>query len=180
MKEHEDWIREGKTYASRRYNNKTDLLIRKWFYNLLRKSNIKSVLDIGCGVGQDAPHITASRVTYLGLDANPDNVETARQLYPKTDFTHGYIQQIDAADNSFDCIWMMSVWEIIPKSTMQQAIEECCRVARRIIINVDAGNPPHQLRERWNYIPSDWKPTLNRLYDEERNMYYTVWVINKT
>ena len=176
---HNDWVNPSKTYASEKYDNETDHRIRRWFYNLLRLSNIKSVLDVGCGKGQDAPYIISQGISYLGLDANPSNIERARELYPTADFTHGYIQKIDAADNSFDYIWIMSVWESIPKNTMKQAIEECLRVARRLVINVDAGYPPLQLRERWSYIPSDWVPTLIRVYDVKSDGYYTVWMIQR-
>ena len=171
----EEWIKPNKTYASPRYDSITDHMIREWFYGELKHRGIESVLDVGCGKGQDASPIQSRGVKYFGVDPNPDNVEYAQEFNPDTDFKTGYAQNLEFNDNSFDCIWMMSVWESTPKDTMKQAILECARVANKYIINIDAGYPPLRLRERWSYIPVDWNPTLTRIYDKAQSSYYTIW-----
>ena len=174
-----DWVKPSKTYASTRYNNKTDHMIREWFYNELDRRGIESVLDVGCGKGQDASPIIGRGVKYFGVDPNPVNIEYAKEFNPDTDFRVGYAQNLKIfPDNSVDCVWMMGVWESLPKNTMKQAIMECIRVAEKYVINVDAGYPPLQLRERWSYIPVDWNPTLTRIRDAELNSYYTIWDVH--
>jgi len=42
-------------------------------------SQVRSVLDVGCGPGTNAPHFRAMQ--YLGLDINPDYIEQARKRY---------------------------------------------------------------------------------------------------
>ena len=176
-----EWVESRfiKRGASDIYNNPVDHEIRKWFYSEVRKRGLKSVLDVGCGQGQDSYPLIENGVTYMGVDPIMKNLERARRRWENADFRFGYIQDLDFTDDSFDCVWMMSVWESLPKDTMQRGIEECCRVARKYVINVDAGYPPGWFEERKSYIPDGWEAEFIKVRDEAKDKYFTIWLIKR-
>jgi len=174
-----DWVKQRyvNNLVPLRYNNPCDYAIHKWFHRIVKERGIKSVLDVGCGRGRDNVGVQKAGATYHGLDPNIKNINFAKERWVEDLFTQGYIQDLPFEDDSFDCVFMMSVWETLPKETLKKSIEECCRVAREYVINVDAGFPAMHLRERWSYIPSGWHPTLTRVVDEDKNKYFSIWDI---
>jgi len=165
--------------ASNIYNNPIDHKVRRWFYGEVKRRGITSVLDVGCGQGRDAYPIMEQGATYTGVDPIDMNLVHARRRWKDADFRFGYIQDLDFPDDSFDCVWMMSVWESLPKDTMQKGIEECCRVAKKFVINVDAGCPPGRFDKRKNYIPDGWNTEFKRVRDEANDKYFTIWMIKR-
>ena len=136
-------------------------------------------MDVGCGQGRDAYPIMEQGATYTGVDPIKKNLERARKRWKDADFRFGYIQDLKFPDDVVDCVWMMSVWESLPKDTMQKGIEECCRVAKKFVINVDAGCPPGRLDKRKNYIPDGWNTEFKRVRDEANDKYFTIWMIKR-
>jgi len=173
-----DWVRQNfiDNPVPFIYSNSCDHAIHNWLYRIVEHRDIKSVLDVGCGKGHDCDGIHQAGSSYMGLDPIPINIKTARDYFGDF-FTEGYVQDLPFDDDSFDCVFMFSVWETLPKDTKQVAIEECCRVAKEYVINIDAGFPPMHLRERWGYVPSGWHPTLTRVVDTDQDKYFTIWDI---
>ena len=159
------------------YSNSCDHATHNWFYRTVAERDIKSVLDVGCGKGLDSVGIQQAGASYMGVDPIPHNIIFSGRSWGEDIFQQGYVQDLPFNDDSFDCVWMMSVWETLPKDTMKVAIEECCRVAREYVFNIDAGFPPLRLRERWGYIPAGWHPTLTRVVDADNSKYFTIWDI---
>jgi len=174
-----DWVKERyrRNPVPIRYNNSCDHAIHEWFYRIIKERGIKSVLDVGCGKGYDSMGVQDARAFYMGLDPIPENIRFAKKWLGENLFRQGYVQDLPFDNNTFDCVFMMSVWETLPRDTLQVAIEECCRVAKEYVINVDAGFPAMRLRERWGYIPSGWHPTLTRVVDEDKDKYFSIWDI---
>lgn len=165
--------------ASNIYKNLVDHEIRRWFYGEVKNKGITSVLDVGCGQGQDAYPIMENGATYIGVDPIPKNLRRARRRWKDAVFRFGHIQDLDFPDDSVDCVWMMSVWECLPKNTMKKGLEECCRVSRKYVINVDAGYPPGHFEERRSYIPPGWSVEFTKVRDEEKDKYFTIWIIKR-
>ena len=67
------------------------------------------VLDVGCGPADILSHLP--KVDYLGIDPNPDYIETARQRYGESGRFHvGSIDEMEKLRNDrFDVIWSLGV-----------------------------------------------------------------------
>lgn len=67
-------------------------------------TTIKSVLDVGCGLGDFAPFLRARGFTgqYLGVDVLPEMLESARKRHPAEAFRDGDIRALSAHLERFD------------------------------------------------------------------------------
>ncbi|HSM62136.1 MAG TPA: class I SAM-dependent methyltransferase [Longimicrobiales bacterium] len=68
-------------------------------------SAVRSVLDVGCGPGTNAPHFRG--LDYLGLDINPEYVSRARERYGMR-FEVADVTRWEARDGAFDLILVNS------------------------------------------------------------------------
>jgi SAM-dependent methyltransferase len=64
-------------------------------YNeLLKKYDLKSVLEIGCGTGNLAPYFEAENYSYVGLDLYDEMLEIARKIHPDSVFIRGDMRDL--------------------------------------------------------------------------------------
>lgn len=62
-----------------------DSIVFKRLINSTKKGlNVKSILDVGCGTGTQAPLF--SKTKYLGFDIDPGSIRYARKLHPGYEF----------------------------------------------------------------------------------------------
>jgi 2-polyprenyl-3-methyl-5-hydroxy-6-metoxy-1,4-benzoquinol methylase len=65
----------------------------------------KTVLDLGCAVGDQAALLAARGARVIGIDGNPELLETARSRgIPSAEFRHGYLHALDETEPA-DGIW---------------------------------------------------------------------------
>ena len=154
---------------------------REYFYNLVKKEKPASILDVGCGTGLDFNAITKLGVKYVGVDPIEDNIEQARKDHPKGDFKVGFVQELPFLDKSFDWVWMAGVWEILPTvGDMRVGIEECMRVARIKVFNLDCTAKPRLMQERYMMIPMEYGLSITRVnYNPEKHKADYLWCIDK-
>lgn len=188
MKESEErylnelWLRrlklgEGAHY---RYGNPADHRAREVFYIEAGKNKPKSILDVGCGMGQDSLPIQSTGAKYVGVDPLEANLEVARRRNPEGDFRYGVVQRLPFPDLSFDWIWMSGVWEELPKKDIKEAVMECLRVARYRIYSIDARSDYHLTLERLRAIPLPYSVKLWRVsYDPVKQKNFRMWLIDK-
>ena len=93
--------KHGDSPKSLLWNSKNSAEIR--YYNLIADIDFegKSILDIGCGMGNIIPYIEkqTKNFTYTGIDLLPEFVEKAQEKYPQHTFLAGdYMQLMHPAD----------------------------------------------------------------------------------
>lgn len=113
---------------------------------LLGQKKFKQILDIGFGAGIIIPELSLHGSHLEGVDIHK-NINLVKQIIKDENINNINLQYGDAihlpfADNSFDCIWCMSVLEFILDS--EKVIQEIKRVAKneaKIIIGFPITNP---------------------------------------
>jgi SAM-dependent methyltransferase len=70
-----------------------------------KMTDVRRVLDVGCGPGTNAPHFKG--MEYLGLDINPEYIEQARERYGMK-FEVADVTQYEVHDDPFDFILVNS------------------------------------------------------------------------
>lgn len=150
------------------------------FYRKVVEHKPESILDVGCGTGLDSWFIQSQGIEYVGIDPIEGNIKEARINNPDAEFKQGYIQELPFPDNSFDWIWLCTVWELLPSvQDMEKGINECIRVARRRIYALDATAKPKNMVERYMSIPMNLGLTFKRVhYDPVKQKANYLWIID--
>lgn len=153
---------------------------RAAFYLYIDEESPESILDVGCGTGLDAQHITDRGVRYLGVDPIEKNLTFARLDNPDHEFQVAYAQELPFDDDSFDWVYFCTVWENLPDiKQMENAIREGIRVARYKVIALDAHPKPRLMSERYMSIPPDYGLTIRRVsYDHVKHKANYMWIID--
>lgn len=169
--------RQGAHY---RYGNPADHRAREVFYEIAQRERPESILDVGCGQGQDSGPLMLLGIRYVGVDPIQRNLAIAKEKNPNADFRLGFVQELPFPDASFDWIWMFGVWEDLPEDTIVEATNECLRVAQKRIYAVDARDNLHLVSERYLAIPLPYEVKIFRVsYDPVKNKNFRMWMINK-
>lgn len=74
----------------------------------LGERNFNAALELGCGNGQLARHISPLCKTYTGLDAVQRPLEAARRAVPAAQFVQGFLPE-DLPEGDFDLIVLSEV-----------------------------------------------------------------------
>jgi SAM-dependent methyltransferase len=89
-----------------------------------------SMLEIGCGAGQDAELLKAAGYDYLGVDASTGMVQLARSKHPNVNFMHLNLYDLAQLRREFDAFWCNAVLLHIPKSRINEALQAISSVIR--------------------------------------------------
>lgn len=94
-------------------------------------SDVKTLLDVGCGNGIFTNYLADLRkdINVVGFDRSAEALK-----YIKTEKMQGDITSISADDNSFDCITCLEVIEHLPIPTYNNALNELARVSKKYVI----------------------------------------------
>ncbi|MDE2589896.1 MAG: class I SAM-dependent methyltransferase [Patescibacteria group bacterium] len=101
----------------------------------IKDLDIKSVLEIGCGLGNNLKNFKGMKVT--GIDLSEHAIKIARERFPNFSFYVGNILKIPLQE-TFDLVFTSGVVEHITPNILDQAFEEMFRVSNRYILNVEA------------------------------------------
>jgi SAM-dependent methyltransferase len=117
-----------------------------------------SVIEAACGSANDyrsfAAYGLGSQLDYTGFDLTEANVANAREMFPDIDFRRGDVQEIPAADNSYDWAMASDLLEHLSPQAFNRAIDEMCRVSRKgvlIIFFLMGDRPDHEVNPRRYY-----------------------------
>ena len=88
-------------------------------HNDLRKA--RRVLDVGCGPGTNAPHFR--HTDYLGLDFNPDYIESAKRRFPGRFLVADVTKYRVEPGERFDFILINSILHHIDTPNTQRILE---------------------------------------------------------
>jgi SAM-dependent methyltransferase len=97
-----------------------------------------SVIEAACGSANDyrafAAYGVGAHLDYTGFDLTEANVANAREMFPDVDFRRGDVQDIPAADGSYDWAMTSDLLEHLSPQACNRAIDELCRVSRAGVI----------------------------------------------
>jgi Methyltransferase domain len=82
---------------------------------------------------------------YAGFDLTSLNIDNARQMFPGVDFRLGDVQDVDAADQSYDWAVAHDLLEHLSPAACNRPIDELCRIAWRGVLSRSSS---------WGSIPS--------------------------
>ncbi len=81
-------------------------------------ADAKSILEVGCGVGETTDHLCSFRtdLTAVGVDISPENVRTATRLFAAKTRAHFEVNDLTSpvAGGPFDVVTLLDVYEHIP------------------------------------------------------------------
>lgn len=76
----------------------------KFLIKLFKKyGKVKSILDVGCGVGSHINELTKKRYICKGVDADPAKIKYAKKRYPNLKFDTQFMQELNVK-GKFDAI----------------------------------------------------------------------------
>lgn len=79
--------------------------LRLYFFDLIKKDDLRSVLDVGCGTGALLPDLEAlSPAQIFGLDINLDHLKMAREVSPECSLIGSDVHHLPFSDSSFDLV----------------------------------------------------------------------------
>jgi SAM-dependent methyltransferase len=117
-----------------------------------------AVIEAACGSANDYRFFNAyglaPLIDYTGFDLTEANITNARQMFPAIDFRVGDIQDIDAADRSYDWGVAHDLLEHLAPHALERGIDELCRVTRRgVLVSFFrmGDHPEHRVRTRGTY-----------------------------
>lgn len=126
----------GNHFDKYRSKNPIHLMLMQGFLtsarNLLGKIEYSSILEIGCGPGDLAAAIVPSTATYLGIDIDSREVETARIRYPNLSFAVGSAYELPVESKSIDLVIACEVLEHLEDPV--KALAEIDRVAKEWVL----------------------------------------------
>jgi ubiquinone/menaquinone biosynthesis C-methylase UbiE len=117
-----------------------------------------SVIEAACGSANDYRYFVsygmAPLLSYTGFDLTQTNITNALRMFSDVDFRVGDVQDIEAADNSYDWAVVHDLLEHLSPSAFNRAIDELCRVTRRgVLISFFgmADSPDHNIQPKRTY-----------------------------
>jgi len=132
------------------YNTKTENLeieTRLEFYKLLPRLVNKSVLDVGCGAGQDALYYVGEGARVSGIDISSEQIALAKEKNIGT-FVQGDMSVLPFDDNSFDVV---TTWYALQNAkSVEKVLDEMVRVVKpNGLISILTKHPVQNLLESW-------------------------------
>lgn len=155
----------------------------KWHAALSgRASTPLRVLELACGSANDyrafVEYGLDEHLDYVGVDITAKNISNARRRFPRVDFRVSDIREVNEPDGAFDYVIASDIYEHLALDSMEQALEETMRLARRGValtfFNM-ADIDQHEVRPQRLY---HWNRLSRRLVEERiRTRFGTVEVI---
>src|SRR6266498_665733 len=119
----ERWAREHNTS-----NIHADLL--KIFQEFLDYLPHGKVLEIGCGGGRDAKMLIDAGYDYYGTDVSQGLIDIANHNCPEARLSRQGPYTFDFANNFFDGVWTFATLLHVPKSRINECLQEIARLLR--------------------------------------------------
>lgn len=89
------------------------------------------VLDAGCGNGRLSEIFQKIKADYIGLDSSPALIRLAKRLYPGHKFIIGDVTNLPFAENSFDAVFCVAVFQHLPSKELRlKALNSIYRVLK--------------------------------------------------
>lgn len=121
------YAKEVTVRATRAQAGRRDEL-RAEFVDQLHGERRKSVLEVGCGAGQDGQALVAAGLTYTGVDLTPESVAYCRGLGLRAEVASAL--ELPFPNDTFEAAWTMSTLMHLAPDDQGRAVAELARVLR--------------------------------------------------
>lgn len=103
--------------------------------NKIIPSNVKTILDVGCGSGALTNYFDNNRYEITGLDRSKEALK-----HYKHNKIEGSVDRLPFADNSFDLVICSDVLEHLPSDILKKTIDELKRVSGKYLLIISPNN----------------------------------------
>jgi ubiquinone/menaquinone biosynthesis C-methylase UbiE len=171
-------VEEAKIYCK----NSEKQLVRKTIVDIVTKEPNKTVLEIGCGNGIDAPKYNSEY--YTGIDISKSLTKVARESYPNHIFLTGnaidYLQTFKNIERKFDFIFAKAILEHLPSEEIALKLFKLMNEIGNTVLVAWHMKPRNKTKIVYqNYYKAKkfQMPNLNiRKMDVEN---YELWIVTK-
>jgi ubiquinone/menaquinone biosynthesis C-methylase UbiE len=152
---------------------------------LINDLDVRSVLEIGCGLGNNLRNLKHEKIA--GIDLSEHAINIARKRFPHYSFYVGNVLQIPLIE-TFDLVFTASVIQHIEPNLLDKAFEEMYRISNHYILNIEAYDKiEHEINwhrgknkfwtvhvmERWKKFP------VSIVSDYDFNSEYRITLVSK-
>lgn len=106
-----------------------DAYLNQSIINLLKKENIKTLVDFGCGMADYVKNFTKNGLMCEAYDGNPNTPELTSGIGSVLDLSKSI-----NLNKKFDCVMSLEVGEHIPKEYEEIFIDNLCSHTNKMII----------------------------------------------
>lgn len=133
---------------------------------VVKDLNIKSILEIGCGLGNNLNKFKDTEVV-VGIDISEHAINIAKNRFPNFQFYVDNLLKLKLRD-PFDLVFTSGVVEHIEPKLLDHAFNEMFRMSKKYILNIEAyDETEHEINwhrgknkfwtvhmaERWKHFP---------------------------
>ena len=151
-------------------------MIRNLLIDHLKKHNLKSFIDVGCGEGVTAGEIKKALPSLYvkGIDIAKGYIEKAKKDYPDVKYQVMDVRSLRFKPKTFDLAHTNGVLIHVPHKDIEKVIKGILWMAREAVFLESQGKEVDELQlnydpvEYWNQRPGKEKPD----YIEQNTKYY--------
>jgi cyclopropane fatty-acyl-phospholipid synthase-like methyltransferase len=119
-----------KYFVNRKKKSAANIKILESDLLLIDLKKIKTVLEIGCGIGFVSSYIAETyNMKVFGTDSDTEQIQLANQLQPESEYLHYQVEdaaKLSFEDSSIDLVISQNVFHHIPE--WEQVIKEISRI----------------------------------------------------
>lgn len=120
--------------------------------SLTRLPKHSSILDLGCGGGQDARFLLAKGIRVVGMDLTTAFLRAAQNTAPSVPLVLADMRDVPFRDESFDAVWAAACLMHLPKPEAAHVLKRLSRIVRSgglLAATVTYGTQSRILTDGW-------------------------------
>ena len=141
-----------------------------WLTEFIKKEDISTILDLGCGDMQWMPEvITNTSITYTGVDSVSSLISNHKTKYPNSEFVCGDIISYNIEKQKYDLIFVKDVFQHLNKNRMKKLVDnivESDTVHSMIIVphNVNPNTEDYLIKNKYNLISEYQSDEIKKIF----------------
>jgi len=116
--------------------DKSNLKVPKYLYHISAVLGARRILEAGCNVGNNLESFP-NEFDVHGIDMNKQAIEEAKKKYPSFTFKNENISKTSYENSYFDLVYTRGVLIHIPKSEIENCLNEFFRISNKWIMNIE-------------------------------------------
>jgi len=114
----------------------SNLNVPKYLYHISAVLGAHKILEAGCNIGNNLTSFP-KEFDIHGIDMNKKAIEEAKKKYPSFTFKNGNISKTSYENSYFDLVYTRGVLIHIPKSEIENCLNEFFRISNKWIMNIE-------------------------------------------
>ena len=141
-----------------------------WLTEFIKKEDISTILDLGCGDMQWMPEvITNTSISYTGVDSVSSLISNHKTKYPNSEFVCGDIISYNIEKQKYDLIFVKDVFQHLNKNRIKEIIDnivESDTVHSMIIVphNVNPNTEDYLIKNKYNLISEYQSDEIKKIF----------------